>query len=89
MTPLHYTAHKGHVDSLNLLLDGGADAKIKDKFGRTVLHWAIVSEKIACITALCSKISQVDICTIKLALYRNSFQMTRGNLVYRRNLQSY
>ena len=39
-TALMACAHMGHVQKLKVLLAGGADTMIKDKAGRTCLHWA-------------------------------------------------
>ena len=40
MTPLHWTANKGHVDATAFLLEQGADPNIRDNFGSTPLKHA-------------------------------------------------
>lgn len=39
-TPLHYAAHRGHVDMCRLLLDHGADMKALDSNGRNAMQQA-------------------------------------------------
>ena len=38
---IHEAAHRGDVDSVNRLIQAGADVNAKDSFGRTALHAAI------------------------------------------------
>ena len=40
-TPLSYAAESGHESLVKLLLQNGADPKLKDDLGRTPLHYAI------------------------------------------------
>ncbi|KAK7074366.1 hypothetical protein SK128_009451 [Halocaridina rubra] len=44
-TPLHYAAHRGHLKTLKLLLEAGADVTAKDEDGYTALHVAVAAEK--------------------------------------------
>lgn len=37
-TPLHLAANKGHVESIELLIDAGADVNAPNKRGRTPIH---------------------------------------------------
>ncbi|KAE8294501.1 hypothetical protein D5F01_LYC07455 [Larimichthys crocea] len=44
LTPLHIASQQGHADSVTQLLQGKADPSIKDRLGRTALHWAASSK---------------------------------------------
>ncbi|CAG8567167.1 262_t:CDS:2 [Cetraspora pellucida] len=39
-TPLHWSALNGHIEIVTLLISNGADVKIKNKAGRTVIYEA-------------------------------------------------
>jgi ankyrin repeat protein len=42
---LHYAAHEGYVNLIDLLLKHGANINSKTKFGWTPLHWAIYQKR--------------------------------------------
>ncbi|XP_035508644.1 CARD- and ANK-containing Inflammasome Adaptor Protein [Morone saxatilis] len=52
LTPLHIASQKGHADTVNQLLQGKADPGVKDKLGRTALHWAASSHGESCVVDL-------------------------------------
>uniref|UniRef100_A0A3P8SVP2 Uncharacterized protein n=1 Tax=Amphiprion percula TaxID=161767 RepID=A0A3P8SVP2_AMPPE len=45
LTPLHVAGQQGHADTVIQLLQGKADPKVKDRQGRTALHWAAASQE--------------------------------------------
>ncbi|KAA8578316.1 hypothetical protein FQN60_007071 [Etheostoma spectabile] len=52
LTPLHIASQQGHADSVTQLLQGKADPRVKDKLGRTALHWAASSQGESCVVDL-------------------------------------
>ena len=56
-TLLHWAAMRGHISVLRLLLAKGAEADIKDRFGRIPLHWVAGSDSV---DALIMAGSEVD-----------------------------
>ena len=44
MTALHLAAQDGNVDSLQLLVDGGANVEAKNVRGQTALHLAALAQ---------------------------------------------
>ncbi|XP_078115723.1 CARD- and ANK-domain containing inflammasome adapter protein [Sander vitreus] len=52
LTPLHIASQQGHADSVTQLLQGKADPDVKDKLGRTALHWAASSQGESCVVDL-------------------------------------
>ncbi|XP_062280593.1 CARD- and ANK-domain containing inflammasome adapter protein [Scomber scombrus] len=44
VTPLHVASRQGHAETVIQLLQGKADPGVKDRLGRTVLHWAASSQ---------------------------------------------
>ncbi|XP_070600661.1 ankyrin repeat domain-containing protein 60 [Erythrolamprus reginae] len=60
---LFITAHRGHRRAMEYLLENGADVKLKTPLGRTVLHAAVTSGQIECISILLdcgAKVSDED-----------------------------
>lgn len=51
-TPLHYAAGKGLLDSVKVLVDGGALPSIKDPSGRTAAEWAQMNDHISVVEFL-------------------------------------
>ncbi|XP_073331826.1 CARD- and ANK-domain containing inflammasome adapter protein [Pagrus major] len=43
LTPLHAASQQGHADPVIRLLQGEADPGVKDRLGKTALHWAASS----------------------------------------------
>ena len=46
MTPLHEAAYSGNAESINMLLDKGANARVQDKTERTPSDYAKENEKL-------------------------------------------
>jgi len=46
MTPLHFASRSGNTDTMEILLQQGAQLMIKDNNDRTALHFAIDSGKL-------------------------------------------
>ncbi|XP_071343472.1 CARD- and ANK-domain containing inflammasome adapter protein [Trachinotus anak] len=44
LTPLHLASQQGHADTVIQLLQNKADPGVKDRLGRTALHWAASSQ---------------------------------------------
>jgi ankyrin repeat protein len=51
-SPLHYCAAFGLLEVLLLLLSGGADPCLTDKFGNTPLFWAVINAHISVVRVL-------------------------------------
>ncbi|KAL6053249.1 Oxysterol-binding protein-related protein 1 [Balamuthia mandrillaris] len=51
-TPLHYSAHHDHPETLEILLNNGANPNIQNNEGNTPLHKAAAKNSIPCIKAL-------------------------------------
>ncbi|KAL7397389.1 hypothetical protein ABVT39_021211 [Epinephelus coioides] len=52
LTPLHVASQQGHADTVIPLLQGKADPGVKDRLGRTALHWAASSQGENCVVDL-------------------------------------
>ncbi|XP_070765650.1 CARD- and ANK-domain containing inflammasome adapter protein [Enoplosus armatus] len=52
LTPLHLASQQGHADPVIRLLQGKADPGVKDRLGRTALHWAASSQGESCVVDL-------------------------------------
>ncbi|XP_026161374.1 CARD- and ANK-domain containing inflammasome adapter protein [Mastacembelus armatus] len=52
LTPLHLASQHGHADTVIRLLKNKADPEVKDKLGRTALHWAASSQVESCVVDL-------------------------------------
>eukprot|EP01094_Clydonella_sp_ATCC50884_P016656 TRINITY_DN2770_c0_g1_i2.p2 TRINITY_DN2770_c0_g1~~TRINITY_DN2770_c0_g1_i2.p2 ORF type:complete len:142 (+),score=43.01 TRINITY_DN2770_c0_g1_i2:222-647(+) len=51
-TPLHYSAQGGHLDTLKMLLERGADTNVQSFTGETPLHKAVVQGNVEIITEI-------------------------------------
>uniref|UniRef100_A0A8C1SK25 CARD- and ANK-containing Inflammasome Adaptor Protein n=1 Tax=Cyprinus carpio TaxID=7962 RepID=A0A8C1SK25_CYPCA len=51
-TPLHLASQSGHTEAVAQLLEGKADIRLKDKQGRTALHWAAAQGEVGIIQLL-------------------------------------
>ncbi|KAM6963017.1 CARD- and ANK-domain containing inflammasome adapter protein [Aplochiton taeniatus] len=45
LTPLHIASKQGHAEMVTLLLQGHADPGMRDRQGRTALHWAVSTQE--------------------------------------------
>ncbi|XP_067454225.1 CARD- and ANK-domain containing inflammasome adapter protein [Thunnus thynnus] len=52
VTPLHLASGQGHAETVIQLLQGKADPGVKDRLGRTALHWAASSQGESCVVDL-------------------------------------
>ncbi|KAK7896856.1 hypothetical protein WMY93_022181 [Mugilogobius chulae] len=52
LTPLHYAAKEGHVSTILMLKELGADLQIQDAKGRTALHMASIGQHAEAVTTL-------------------------------------
>ncbi|XP_044056798.1 CARD- and ANK-domain containing inflammasome adapter protein [Siniperca chuatsi] len=52
LTPLHIASQQGHADPVIQILQGKADPGVKDRVGRTALHWAASSKGESCVVDL-------------------------------------
>ena len=59
-TPLHYAAHKGHIDIVDYLVNNGADVNAKDGGGWTPLHWAAYRGHMHTVTYLLKRNADVN-----------------------------
>jgi ankyrin repeat protein len=59
-TPLHWAAHKGHVDVIRLLLEKGANVNAQDKDRWTPLHWPAVRRDVDVVRLLLEKGANVN-----------------------------
>lgn len=60
-TPLHWAAVNGAVQSVELLLEAGADPNFQDIRGRSALHWAARLNRLEVITLLLEKGAKPDL----------------------------
>jgi ankyrin repeat protein len=59
-TPLHRAVAAGRRDSVELLLDKGANITSRDRYGRTPLHWAVSSKNLKMVALLLARRAQVN-----------------------------
>jgi ankyrin repeat protein len=60
MTPLHWAARWGHIQTVQLLLEKGAKIESKDSAGRTPLHFAAVKGYLKMMEFLLEKGAEID-----------------------------
>ena len=42
-SPLHLSSRRGHIDTVRMLIERGADVSAQNKYGSTALHWALMN----------------------------------------------
>lgn len=93
-TPLHVAAEHGQANFMKLILDRGADPMIREAEGRSALHSAVHSNKIAAVIALLEhpkvvmkKLDLIQICdnhgrtALHIAAFRCNRRTCRVHLV--------
>jgi ankyrin repeat protein len=59
-TAAHWSAYRGQIHILKLLIEAGASMSVKDMDGRTTLHWAVRKERASCVQYLLQQGSPLD-----------------------------
>ena len=67
MTPLHWSAEKGHLDVVEVLLKSGADMTCENKFEKTPLEIAITNGRPDIVQAI--QMAQVSMVSVFLLIY--------------------
>ncbi|MCJ1398054.1 hypothetical protein MMC11_001251 [Xylographa trunciseda] len=60
MQPIHYAAWKGHLEIVELLLDAGASAFVRDSIDNQPIHYAVLSQSTNIVDALLAKGACID-----------------------------